>query len=328
MISRFLLCVALALGSVSAAAASNDEDTRFAVLRQQMRDLVIGIAQSARATRPDFLIITQNGLELLTEDGSGDGPLVDDYIAVIDGVSQEGTYAGFERYCDTTPRAQTGDTLAFLDQAYASGRAVLLTDYCDRDGVVSDIESRTLKQGFLSFVSTQGDFGLDQVPATPIRPATGDAATLRAAKNYLYLLNPEAFASADVLVDKIAASNFDIVILDAFFEAGQTLTPSQVSRLKRQPGGGRRQVVAYINVGAAENWRYYWQPAWDQARPEWIDRLYSDDYPDEYWVRYWRPEWHDIIYAGSQSYLSVVLAAGFDGVFLDNVDAYWTFLEQ
>lgn len=87
-------------------------------------------------------------------------------------------------------------------------------------------------------------------------------------------------------------------------------------------------MISYINVGAAENWRYYWQPAWDQTRPEWIGRLYSEAYADEYWVRYWRPQWHDIIYTGSQSHLSLVPAAGFDGVFLDNVDAYWIFLGQ
>ena len=84
-------------------------------------------------------------------------------------------------------------------------------------------------------------------------------------------------------------------------------------------------MLAYVNVGAVENWRYYWQADWQTDDPDWIGETYSDDYPDEFWARYWRPEWHDIIYQADDSFLSRILAQGFDGVFLDNIDAYEIF---
>ena len=41
-----------------------------------------------------------------------------------------------------------------------------------------------------------------------------------------------------------------------------------------------------------------------------------------YKVKYWLESWHKIIYSGEMSYLSQILNAGFDGVFLDVVDAF------
>ena len=39
-------------------------------------------------------------------------------------------------------------------------------------------------------------------------------------------------------------------------------------------------------------------------------------------VRYWQKEWHDILLGSSGAYLDKILAAGFDGSFLDVIDAY------
>lgn len=43
---------------------------------------------------------------------------------------------------------------------------------------------------------------------------------------------------------------------------------------------------------------------------------------------YWTKPWRDILFGQSDSYLDKVLAAGFDGVYLDVVDAYEYFEEQ
>ena len=39
-------------------------------------------------------------------------------------------------------------------------------------------------------------------------------------------------------------------------------------------------------------------------------------------MAYWQPEWKDIIYGNDDSYLKKILDAGFDGVYLDIIDAY------
>jgi cysteinyl-tRNA synthetase len=53
---------------------------------------------------------------------------------------------------------------------------------------------------------------------------------------------------------------------------------------------------------------------------------FNPDYPDNYKVKYWMPAWKKIIYgvrAGvNKSYLDRIIDAGFDGVYLDIVDAF------
>ena len=53
--------------------------------RKSMRSFVIRIAQQARSVDPDFIVIPQNGQELITQNGEADGPLAADYLATIDG---------------------------------------------------------------------------------------------------------------------------------------------------------------------------------------------------------------------------------------------------
>jgi cysteinyl-tRNA synthetase len=99
------------------------------------------------------------------------------------------------------------------------------------------------------------------------------------------------------------------------------LTPAEVARLKRKKAGGKRLVLAYLSVGEAQEHRYYWKPEWRVARPEWI---ISENcrWPRNHLVRYWLPDWKEIIYRGPGSYLSRIVDAGFDGVYLDRIDAY------
>jgi len=39
-------------------------------------------------------------------------------------------------------------------------------------------------------------------------------------------------------------------------------------------------------------------------------------------VRYWDPRWQAVIYGSASAHLDRILAAGFDGVYLDIIDAY------
>ena len=317
-----VLTAATMLCAAGIAQASDEEDDR----RQQMRDFIAAIAATARADNPDFVIVVQNGLDLMTEDGDPDGPLVTDYISILDGVSQEGVSFGYDGYCDRTPKSQHRESLTYLERARSAGLAVLLTDYCDRDKAVAQASEIADERGFISFVSHDADFSLSSVPPAPNRPAKdGDVSLLVEAQNYLYLLNPEKFAQAEDLVGAVARSDFDVVIIDSFFRSDRPFAAADLAQMQRKPDGGRRLALAYLNVGSVENWRYYWQPGWRTDDPSWIGETYSDDYPDEFWARYWRQEWHDIIYRSDASYLRRVLDQGFDGVFLDNIDAYEIF---
>jgi cysteinyl-tRNA synthetase, unknown class len=126
------------------------------------------------------------------------------------------------------------------------------------------------------------------------------------------------------------ASAFDLIITDYSLDGTEDtrLSAGQVSALQSSPGGPKR-VLAYMSIGEAEDYRWYWQTAWDAnadgtpdaGAPSWLGPS-NPDWPGNYKVRYWDPAWQAVIFGSATSYLDKIIAAGFDGVYLDIVDAY------
>jgi len=79
--------------------------------------------------------------------------------------------------------------------------------------------------------------------------------------------------------------------------------------------------IAYISIGEAEDYRFYWNPAWEHNPPAWLGHT-NPDWEGDYKVRYWDPAWKEIVY----SYLDRIVSQGFSGIYLDIVDAfeYWS----
>ncbi|MDA1257294.1 MAG: endo alpha-1,4 polygalactosaminidase [Chloroflexi bacterium] len=86
-------------------------------------------------------------------------------------------------------------------------------------------------------------------------------------------------------------------------------------------------VIAYMSIGEAEDYRYYWQDDWKSGNPEWLDSV-NPDWAGNFKVRYWDPDWQRVVFGGEGAYLDRILAAGFDGVYLDIIDAYEYFAER
>ena len=123
-------------------------------------------------------------------------------------------------------------------------------------------------------------------------------------------------------MDRIAASTFDMVVLDFVrSEASNTDYPlgDVVDRL--HDSSHPKLVIAYIDIGQAEDYRTYWQPGWRIGDPEWIVGLDPDGWEGNFPVAFWRQEWKDI-WLGKAGYLQAIIADGFDGVYLDWVEAY------
>lgn len=129
---------------------------------------------------------------------------------------------------------------------------------------------------------------------------------------------------------RAGASAFDLIITDYSLDGTEDarLSAAQVSALQSSPGGPKR-VLAYMSIGEAEDYRWYWQATWDAnadgtpdaGAPSWLGPS-NPDWPGNYKVRYWDPAWQAVIFGSAASYLDKVLAAGFDGIYLDIVDAY------
>ena len=159
------------------------------------------------------------------------------------------------------------------------------------------------------------------------------AASSATAETQASLLDPVktwAYQLKDVnqeKIDKIAASPFDMVIIDSsMFPNGKEirLTREQVESMKKKPDGGRRVVVSYFSAGECEDFRYYWKSEWNKKKPSWVYKA-DKDWKGDYIVKYWEPEWQKIIMGTPDSLIDRIMEAGFDGVSIDRVDAYYYF---
>jgi cysteinyl-tRNA synthetase len=290
--------------------------------RQDMRTFVQGISAYAKDIQANFVIIPQNGHELLTENGEETGTHAAEYLEAIDGVGREDLFYGYTDDNVATPAADRNYMLTFMNIAAANGKEVMVTDYCSTPAYMVVSYTQCFDRGYISFAADHRE--LDNIPEYPLDPNYAnyfDIASLADAWNFLYLLNTDSFSDRDDFLNELRGTNYDILLIDAFYDGTEALTENEVTSLKTKANGGARLVIAYMSIGEAENYRYYWQSGWNTTPPSWLAEE-NPDWPGNYKVRFWLKSWQDIIYGNDNSYLKKILDAGFDGVYLDIIDAY------
>ncbi len=295
--------------------------------RQDMRDFVQGISAYAKGINSNFIIIPQNGHELLIENGEENGIPAVAYLEAIDGVGREDLFYGYDDDDVATPISERGHMISFMDIAETNGIEVLVTDYCWTQSFVDHSYEQNAARGYISFAADHR--ALDNIPAYPIDPYnvhTSDITSLTEAKNFLYLIDPGSFPNKDRFLSIVRETDYDIGIIDLFYD-DIALTTEEVSSLKIKANGGSRLVIAYMSIGEAEDYRYYWQAGWETASPSWLVEE-NPEWAGNYKVRYWDKNWQNVIYGNDDSYLKKIFNAGFDGVYLDIIDAYEYFEDQ
>ncbi len=172
---------------------------------------------------------------------------------------------------------------------------------------------------FLLFVEAFGDV-ITIAPRSP-QSFTSWAYQLQAEESY------------DVV--EMGESPVDVVVMDYSHDGSpdRELTSEEVGQI-RGAGSSRKVVLSYLSIGEAEVGRAYWMDEWianDQlttAAPAFLAKP-NPSFPDNFKVRFWMKAWQDLIVGtpadGSQSYLDRIIDAGFDGVYLDIIDAFFYF---
>ncbi|MCX6852775.1 MAG: endo alpha-1,4 polygalactosaminidase [Verrucomicrobia bacterium] len=145
-----------------------------------------------------------------------------------------------------------------------------------------------------------------------------------APKSMAYVLQADKLAtSREAAVQKLASSVRDLIVIDASFSSDGDWTPAEIETIRAGKSG--RRVVAYVSIGEAEDYRPYWQKSWDADKdgkpdataPKFLNTE-NPDWKGNYRVRYWRPEWQQLMLPA----VDKVVAQGFDGIYLDIVDAF------
>lgn len=295
-----------------------DENVDF---RQEMRNFVIDLAAYARTFDPDFIVIPQNGQELVSSNGEGSGTPMTDYLASIDATGREDLFYGYNGDDKETPqeaRQQMLDLCLFCEQ---NNVEVLAIDYCSTPSKMDHSYQQNHDNGFISFAADQRN--LNNIPAYPSEPYqvnADDIQTISQAKNFLYLINSEKFSSKQDFINAVQATNYDALIMD-LFHVDAEYTAQEIAQLKTKQNGGKRLVICYLSIGEAEDYRYYWQSDWKKNQPDWLG-CENPNWKGNYKVNYWQAAWQDIIYGNDHSYLKKIINAQFDGVYLDIIDAF------
>ena len=162
-----------------------------------------------------------------------------------------------------------------------------------------------------------------------------DAAPLDTVSNWAYQLQ-------EIDLSTLASSPYDLLVIDYSSEgsADSEFSSSDIQALKDTG----KIVVAYMSIGEAEDYRFYFKDRWvddsnkgacgvslSTRAPGWLDNP-NPDFCGNYKTKFWKRRWQRIIFGNetrsSKSYLNRIVAAGFDGVYLDIIDGYEYWLQK
>ena len=329
----------------ASSATVRDEPVRY---REEMRAFIKKISAYAKAKNPRFAVIPQNGQAVAWEkdapvDENG-VPLTEadaSYMDAIDGCGREDTFYGERGAGKATSSRASAYFVGTCKKFSEKGKTVFSIDYCSSAAAVADSYAKNDTAGFIGFAAPDRNLGC--IPEQsgygdayyPYRKNRNDVTKLSDAKNFLFLLGMSSGdADGSALIEKIRATDYDAVIMDAFVDGGNVpFSRAAVESIKKKASGGARFVIAYMSIGEAEDYRWYWDERWIRGTkltknaPAWLDAL-NPDWKGNYKVRYWDADWQNIICGGENSYIQKIINAGFDGVYLDIVDAYEYFEER
>ena len=154
-------------------------------------------------------------------------------------------------------------------------------------------------------------------PGTVVRGVgTPDLTEVR---HWLYLIDVDLDAE---MATQIASSAYDMVVLDYIPSDRENANYPMAEVVAQLHQASRpKLVLAYVDIGEAEDYRTYWQPGWHVGEPAWIAGGDPDGWEGNYPVAYWDEGWRTI-WLGEDGLLGQIVEARFDGVYLDWVEGY------
>lgn len=115
-------------------------------------------------------------------------------------------------------------------------------------------------------------------------------------------------------IAQVRGSSRDVVVIGRTNSAtGREWTNDEI-----QSGKLSKWLLAYMSVGEAQRSEWYWQDAWNTNPPAWV--IGQNPYwSNNVYAELWNGEWQNLL----MGTVDRIIDQGFDGAFLDVVDAYW-----
>ena len=144
-----------------------------------------------------------------------------------------------------------------------------------------------------------------------------------------YFMYQIQYLEEHAAIDILGATDYDMLVVEPGFnfkEAPYDIN-YMLNKLKNKPNGDKRLLLAYIDIGQAEDWRTYWGTDWiaptetQAGNPDFLITIDPDGWAGNYPVAYWDTAWQNI-WLGDNGLIKQIADYGFDGVYLDWVEAY------
>ena len=125
----------------------------------------------------------------------------------------------------------------------------------------------------------------------------------------------------------------DLLVMDFSrdgYDAGRYHAEDIAALRARSPSS---TIISYMSIGEASDYRTHWNKSWTStgratgkqtaAAPSWLGPN-NPSWENSCKVRYWEDGWQSIIFNDDRTgWLDLIAAQGFDGAYLDIVDAYY-----
>lgn len=273
-----------------------------------MRDFVKEIRNNTSSSK---IIISQNGNELYFKNDKID----EDFFEITDGTTQESLYYGDTlKFNVATSKEANNELLKLLLPIRKKGKLIFVINYGKGEKKRNFLKQESLKTNLLNELLPS--FALNDFYKPINDYNTNDIHNLNEVKNYLCLLNPEKFSSMDEYYQALKNTNYDLLLIEVSYD-NIFFNREQIEGLKVKKNGGKRIVIAYLSIGEAEDYRFYWKKEWNKNKPDWIVSE-NENWSGNYIVKYWKPEWKEII----KEYQKKLDEIGVDGYLLDTLDSY------
>jgi cysteinyl-tRNA synthetase len=146
--------------------------------------------------------------------------------------------------------------------------------------------------------------------------------------SFAYVLQADHLAKTKVAAsEQLANCGREWIVLDAAYDEIQAWQAADLTTIRSKMKG--RKILAYLSIGEAENYRWYWKKEWlkqgslTASAPAWLGKE-NPEWKGNYQVKYWHSEWQALMLQA----VNETMACGFDGVYLDIVDGFETYEED
>ena len=273
-----------------------------------MREFVKEIRNNTSSSK---IIISQNGNELYFKNNKID----ENFFKITDGTTQESLYYGDTlKFNVATSKEANNELLKLLLPIRKKGKLIFVINYGKGEKKRNFLKQESLKTNLINELLPS--FVLNDFYKPINDYNTNDIHSLNEVKNYLCLLNPEKFSSMDEYYQALKNTNYDLLLIEVSYD-NIFFNREQIEGLKVKKNGGKRIVIAYLSIGEAEDYRFYWKKEWNKNKPDWIVSE-NENWSGNYIVKYWKPEWKEII----KEYQKKLDEIGVDGYLLDTLDSY------